>query len=352
MKKLIALLMVITLAVCSFSFAAAENNPVIEGEDPFTGLPDNGEPFTPIVEVLDNNVEGYPHWGVGSASILFQIPNQSAHQTKMLALFSSEYPEKAGGSRSARMTAVAVAAAFDAAFTSAHFGPPTDAEVSEAVNVNTQLSSFGFRSAKKWYDLLSGNEFKERADADVPSDANLLAYINKIHQDLIAKGVTFEKRPFLFTDEALSRGDEAKKIHVWYYDNNGKGPYKASSTNFIYENGTYIREYGIDKNGATGVEADRVTGETLQFSNVIVLRSKLSWADGYTFFYRQLVGSGDADIFQNGRHIPGCWIRDGKNDRLVILDDEGNELKFQRGKSFIVLGSDKTDRMVLTYEAE
>ncbi len=348
-KKLIALLMALTMVFGSLSLAAADNNPVIDGEDPYTGLPAGDEPFTPIMEVLDNNIEGYPHWGVGSASILFQIPNQSAHQVKLLALFSSEYPEKAGGSRSARMTALALAKAFDAAFTSGSYGPPHGAVVNKSVDVSEWLKTWDFRKNNKWYDLLGNNDFKERIKADVPSDSNLMALISKIHADLIEKGVEFEKRPFLFTDEALDRGDSATEIYVRYYNENHGGPYKAASTNFKYADGVYTREYGVDKNGATGVEADRESGEPVTFANVIVIRSGLSWADGYTYFTRNLVGSGTAEIFQSGRHITGSWTRANENARLIVLDDEGKELEFQRGKSFFVIGSNKTERMAVTY---
>lgn len=354
MKKWFALLLVAVLALCSLSPALAEgNNPVVEGEDPFTGLPDNGVPYTPILEVLDNNTEGYPHWGVGSASILFQIPNQSAHQTKLAALFSVEFPGLAGGSRSARMTALALANAFDAAFTSANFGPPAGADVDNAVNVNSWLSTWGYRSSGKWFDLLGSNGYGERVKtAGVPKDANLQAHISMIHDELVEKGVTFEKRPFLFTDDPLERGDSATKIDVWYYDETGKGPYKASSCTFNYEDGSYTRAYGVNKKGYTGIEMDRETQEVLKFSNVIVLRSGLKWASGYTYFAKNLVGGGEAEIFQSGRHISGFWNRDSVTSRLIILDDQGQELRFLRGKSFIVIGSDKASRMAVNYTAE
>ena len=67
--------------------------------------------------------------------------------------------------------------------------------------------------------------------------------------------------------------------------------------------------------------------------------SKEVLGTGYKYYKDNLVGSGKADIFQNGRYIRGAWYREKETSRLIFLDDEGNELKFQRGKSYIVVNS-------------
>ena len=88
MKKLVALLMLVIMGISSICMACADtaievntnlkvkkpastaNNPVIEGEDPFTGLPASDEPFTPILLVLDNSETMYPHYGTSYADII------------------------------------------------------------------------------------------------------------------------------------------------------------------------------------------------------------------------------------------------------------------------------------------
>jgi hypothetical protein len=47
------------------------------------------------------------------------------------------------------------------------------------------------------------------------------------------------------------------------------------------------------------------------------------------------VGRGNADIFIDGRYIPGYWARASLNDPTVFYDDQGNELKLNRGKTYI-----------------
>ena len=378
MKKLILLLMTAALILSCLSFAGAEtiawteddvtnanvpvpaslaNNPVIEGEDPFTGLPDNGEAYTPVLLVIDNNKEGYPHWGVGSASILFQIPNMSTGNTKLMALFSSEYPELAGGSRSARMTALPFATAFDTAFSSANYGPHQEAVetlgLNQAIqfdywrvkwNLHTQQSSTP--SNRKWFDLLGNGTYKHRvpvAEVNGQYDASLVAHMKEIHEMLIQNGVTFEKRPFLFTDTPLDRGAAANVIDVKFYDRRNEGSSNAASNcTFYYEDGV-----GYQRENAAGVEIDRTTKNVLCFSNLLILRAPLKTADGYHYWVNNLVGSGIVDIFQNGHYIQGSWYRENETSRLIFLDDQGNELQFQRGKTYIVASD---DRAVVTYE--
>ena len=105
MKKLTALLLLVIMVFTACApLAAAEtaiepdmklkvskpaftaNNPVIDGVDPVTGLPTNGEAYTPILQVLDGSEIAYPHWGVESASAIFQVPNQGTGNNKLLAL--------------------------------------------------------------------------------------------------------------------------------------------------------------------------------------------------------------------------------------------------------------------------
>ena len=134
MKKLVALLMLVIMGISSICMACADtaievntnlkvkkpastaNNPVIEGEDPFTGLPASDEPFTPILLVLDNSETMYPHYGTSYADIIIQVPNQNMGNNKVLALFANEYPEMAGPCRSSRMVSLPAANLFNACF--------------------------------------------------------------------------------------------------------------------------------------------------------------------------------------------------------------------------------------------
>lgn len=308
-------------------------NPVEEGVSPTTGLAASGEAYTPILLVLDNAEDAYPHWGVSQADILFQIPNAGSGATKLMALFADHYPEQAGGARSARASMVPVAKAWDAAF--AYAGGP------ELDNTNVDpfklINKWGMRGNNRSYNLLGG--FAERVDF-VSSPHNSSANILRIHEDILADGATFEQRPFLFTDAARTEGETAEFIKVVHRGDDKKGNSNAAS----YATYTYVPEQnGYIRTNSSGDYIDRDNNETLYFANVIVLRNRFSWNSGYVYLRNHLVGSGVAEIFQNGKYVRGAWFRDSQNDRIVFVGPDGAELPMQRGKTFIVVTNDVTE---------
>ena len=370
MKRTVALILAMILMICCFLTAAGaettitvdtdakypkpssvKNNKVIKGQDPITGLPAGKETYTPILVSMDNSESAFPHWGVGSASVMILVPNQSMGNCKMLALFTSEYPHLAGGARSARMTSLYFANVFNSAFSAA--GAPDISDSNKApVSVHYWRKKWGIKSRqaqkkseRKWFDALAGGELYERTNLVSPP-RNLLIHVDMIHKQLIKDKVPFEKRPFLFTDEPLSRGDEASTIHVDLSN-------QASNCSFYYQEdkGGYVRESMIGNNPTLQYNYDRLTEEVLLFSNVIVIRANFQYdsssGTSYPYIKDHFAGSGQADIFQSGHYIKGSWYRKDATSRIIFLDENGKELKFQRGKSFFILNSDKA---VVSYE--
>lgn len=352
MKRAISLLMVFLLAFASVACAENElttigdtsknkvnlkktyaDNPVIEGVSSTTGLAASGEAYTPILLVLDNAEDAYPHWGVSQADIIFQIPNAGAGATKLLALFADHYPEGVGGARSARTSMVPIAMAWDAAFAYAG-GPELD---NKNADPGKLMSSFGMRASGRAFNLLGG--YAHRVSG-IASPHNSSAHVLEIHNELLANGVEFQQRPFLFTDEPRTEGATAEYIEVIHRgdDKDGRSNH-ASYATYTYDAtlGEYIRT------NSSGDYVDRDNGELVTFANVIVLRVPFSWNSGYVYLKNHLVGSGVAEIFQNGKYVRGAWFRNSQEERIVFVGPDGEELPMQRGKSFIVVTNENTD---------
>lgn len=352
MKRIVSLVLVFLMVFASF--ACAENdltlikntkkntiklkksypaNQLFEGISSTTGLPASGEAYTPILTVLDNAEDAYPHWGVSQADIIFQIPNAGSGATKLLALFADHYPEGAGGARSARATMVPIAMAWDAAFAYAG-GPELDNKNVDPVKL---MKSFGMRTSGRTFSLMGG--YAHRVSG-IASPHNSSAHILEIHQKLLADGVTFTERPFLFTDEPRTEGEDATFIEVIHRGDDAKSNSNhASYATYTYDeaSGAYIRT------NSSGDYVDRDNNELVTFANVIVLRVPFSWNSGYLYLKNHLVGSGVAEFFQNGKYVRGAWFRKSQEDRIVFVGPDGEELPMQRGKSFIVVTNDVTD---------
>ena len=313
------------------------DNPVIEGVSSTTGLPASGEAFTPIVVVLDGGA--YPHWGIMDADIVFQVPNQGAGSTKLLALFADHYPEAAGGVRSGRASMPPVAAAWDAAFAYAGIAPVQG----NNVNVDAIARRWGMRrtgDTYKCFDLLSSNTNWRVRRSDVHQPGNLTCFVRNIHNELVERGLPFEERPMRFTDAPRTDGEAATFIRILHRgDSADRAVNTASTSTFEFEpdEGGYIRYY------TDGLDEDRDTGEYPVYANVIVVRVQFRWQSGYLFYKDHLVGSGCAEIFQNGRYVRGAWFRDGATSRLVFIGPDGEELEMQRGRTFVIITNDVSE---------
>ena len=311
-----------------------ENNPVLEGISSTTGLPASGEAYTPIVMVLDNAEEAYPHWGVKDADIIFQVPNAGAGATKLLGLFADHYPEQAGPVRSGRTSMLPAVTSLDAAFAFAG-GPPLSGGQAD---LNGLMMQFGMNKGKRVYNLLNTDVYKERVKGT--GSHNLSCHVKAIHDHLTAEGVEFEERPFLFADEPRTTGKTANIIRVLHRGDDPKaGSNSASRAVFKYDaaSGEYTRD------NSSGAYTDRNTGEEVTFANVIVLRVRFAYDRNYVYLDHHLTGSGCAEIFQNGKYVRGAWTREEADSRLVLVDEDGSELRLQRGKSFIVITNDVSD---------
>ena len=193
---------------------------------------------------------------------------------------------------------------------------------------------------------LLGNSFKERiktVNGIAKHDAASLGFlVSMAHQDMIDNNVQFDVRPFLFTDEALDRGDPAAKITMTYFGNaerlQNRTERTESNCTFVYTEGA-----GYMKNGCAGPMMDALDLNPLYFANVIVLWTEYDFANGYYGLKNYFVGNGQAEIFQNGKHISGAWVRTDLKGRLVLLDENGEELKLQRGKTFFVVSNQNNE---------
>lgn len=312
-----------------------ESNPILPGESTTTGLPFAGD-YVPVLVNIDNVLGAWPQWGIGDADIIYEMPIHGHGLTRLVALFADQHPPEVGPVRSGRVMHAELREEWDAAW--AYVG----AQNADGSSVGAALRQFGAREDVKGVDLLFDGIAREHSALYKPMTTRKAPHHLSLQlQALVAQAGVYDypQRPFLFTDELPPTGDRATQLSLRYGQN--RDSYVSSS--FSYDAG--LNAYVRNLNGRPFVDFND-QDVALHFHNVIVQWTRLSFYDGMAS--RPLlveVGEGNADIFMGGRHIAGYWVREGTTERTIFFDQDGNEIRLQRGKTWINVTSDKSTEL-------
>lgn len=126
-------------------------------------------------------------------------------------------------------------------------------------------------------------------------------------------------------------------IDFWYH-----GDYSAA---FKYDPGTnkYLRFTGVDSEDNPIPHLDQETKEQISVKNLIVqfaVESTISGDEKNRLEY-ELLGSGKALIFIDGKVIDATWSKADRDERTIFYDDNGKEIEFNRGNFWISIVPDR-----------
>ena len=303
-------------------------NPVVDGESPLTGEPFFGDTNL-VLANIDTHPRALPHWGVAAADIIYELPIQADGSTRSLALFLTEHPDSVGPIRSARVPMASLREMWGGTYCFYGYQGGRDSNnVKDWVTANSARKKF---AAPEYLNGMTKNSqwFPRSSD-----QSHVAPYNVRMDMNAVLSGGTAQANlhPFIFTDEPLDRGEDVNGIIISYKQTS---PAYVSAYQYNEATGLYDRY----RNGAPYTDGN--TGEACAYANVIVLRTDISWASGNPSRpVIRLNGQGVCEIFQSGKYIRGTWVRDcteTKNlkNRMVFLDENGDELPMQRGKTFI-----------------
>ena len=316
------------------SVSIPEENPVVDGINPLTGEVWSGT-YRPIGVNIDQHPEALPNWGVASADIIFEMPIQADGSTRAFALFMGDIPAYAGPVRSGRVPMASLREIFGSAWvfygwqnTVVNAGKLIVDVDSWALNMHDDA-----RQGGRWvFPFVEGTE---RNYADLfhreKDGIHVAPYNVQIDMNAVERLFTEEpaKRPFKFTDAGLDRGVDVTAMTI---------NYKTTKPQYVvdYKYNPVTGMYDRYRNGEAYYDA--LTGMATAFSNVIVMRTDVTWFNNNNSRpVIQTVGQGVAEIFQNGKYIRGTWVRshsgkeaddfDSQSARLIFLDDNGEEIE-------------------------
>lgn len=351
MKKLISLLCAIIFAVISVSnIANAEllageadrkiqpkcqnadgsynDNPIIPGVSPTTGR-EWSDYYQPMLVQIDNTDGGTgvrSPWGALDADVIYETPLHKIGATRMSFLFSDNIPYSVGPVRSARVGHCWLREEWEAGF--CFYGSQElPGSSCNAVFRETGADKKGVifsgivGSGKPWaryYTRISSLVAPHNVDVNVSAI-----------RDLIPKSHVATPHPFLFKDDQNYDGEEATHISI---DVNHK--LYDSAFEYNSEENCYYRTV----NGEPFTNRDFETKETtdVPIQNLIIQRTHVEWNNGNSLApITEHIGKGNADIFIAGKYIAGYWERPDYKSRTVYMDADGNEIKLQRGVTYI-----------------
>ena len=337
--------------------AAGEPRAVIPGESPITGLPWEGE-YLPLLVQIGNDV-GYARangyevksagignrtpWGIQYADILYEELVYSTGYTRFTALFSDSLAQGepamgVGPVRSCRIGPVLLSMQWRCGLI---YAGRFAGETWERLLAEIQDTQAGV--------LLDAHQ--DYAGMGYPVQGvkrpNYNAYVVQ-NRSLILDTFTSTPHPFLFQEGGAYGGANPAADTI-----NLDWGYKYQISHFVYDaqEGVYARYCGagIDPKKwvlftafATVEDREDADRAPMDFANVIVQRVSYTWEDGSALKpIPKLVGQGNADIFIDGRYIPGYWVCEAQDAPTVYTDDQGNEIRLNRGKTYVAYFPDE-----------
>jgi len=154
-------------------------------------------------------------------------------------------------------------------------------------------------------------------------------------------------RLYKFKDDANKYADKlaATKISIDFWT---KGAY-SSIFDYNPQNNTYLKSTGYDSSDTPIPHKDQETNEQVEVKNLIVqFVSELSIAgDDKGRLDYQLVGSGKALVFIDGKVVESTWSKSDRDDRTLFYDTNGEEIEFNRGKFWIAIVPDRNVEQVV-----
>ena len=300
-----------------------------------TGLPvsksvQNSRPLA----VMFNNIEaGTPQAGIGQAAIVYEAPVEG-RITRLMGIFEDYSDlERIGSIRSSRDYFVYFALEYDAYY--AHFGQATP-YVGQLLNSDKVDNLSG---AVAGIDKPAPNTFFRSSDRKAPhnvyltpggvkKDIEKFQYRTDLREDYQTKFVfASPEEPVVYTE-----GKEATILYPGGKADNKSNGFSKVQARFEYneEDGLYYRyEYG-DK------QIDELTGEQLAYTNVIFQYCHGGVRDENDYLAFACHGKGyKVQVFSGGRMVEGTWEREADELPARYLDENGEPITINPGKTWI-----------------
>lgn len=373
MKRLIALLLALVMAVCLIACDSSSNAahtvdgsstsapsgtkepdqplyPGLQGDqdeddeywktvNPLTGEPSDKDysDVKPIAVMLNNVKQALPQSGNSQADILYEVPEEGG-ATRIMGLFQDlSGIEELGSIRSTRPYYVRLALSNDAILVHAGGSPGAYRLIQEMIEKDTfddmDFLENGTNSAYNYY-----YRKPERFSAGYASEHTLFIKTKKIKEyfennpdKIKTDHRKYLRRTHRFVDDATpANGTDARSINVSF------SGYKSTGFDYDEDSGKYyVSEFDAPY-------MDEQAGKQVSVENVIIIQTTiepLHDRKGRVAVY--LTGEGDGFFACNGKLEKIHWEKKKARYTYTITDENGDVVDLGIGKTFVCV-LDKT----------
>jgi hypothetical protein len=263
--------------------------------------------------MIENSTFARPQAGLSQAGVVFEAVAEGG-VTRFMALYQDTAPNNVGPIRSLRPYYLSWAMGFDAAV--AHVGGSPEALA--------DVKSWGSRDLD---EFSNGSSYHRITTREAPH--NVYTAIATLNQLETSKGYTSST----FTSWPRKAAAPAKTPTAGTINLTLSG----STYNVLYTYDASTDSYNRSEGGA--VQTDSNTGTQLSPKVVIAIvvpetPGALDASNAYYSDYT-VIGSGQADVFQDGTETTGQWTKTSNSSQITFTASAGQPIKLNAGQTWI-----------------
>lgn len=273
----------------------------------------------PIAVSIPNDPTARPQKFIGSADVVYEMYAEG-DITRMLAVFADNKPVQVGPLRSGRIYMVDIVSDWGAGFV--HFGGSSGGAFDLEKKLKENPPAYNLDG------IVDTTYIKRDKSRRAPNNA----FVNLEHfNEQVSNKQPPNIGPLAFReldDKPLEAGAVANEIVI---------PYSSSNkVRYVFQDGVYKRFIGnkpfIDADSNAQVEANNIIVQQVNQKN---FKDKSGHID------LQMIGSGSAVFYIDGRKIVGSWERASTKVNTKFKDESGKEIKFAPGKTWVQVTTNK-----------
>ncbi len=268
----------------------------------------------PLAVMMAGDPETRPLAGIGQADMVFEMPVTPNSITRFLAVFQCEDPKEIGSIRSAREDFIPLAASLGSIY--AHWGGEKEALEKLDGGIINNIDAMKYEGTVFYRKNSTPRPHNGFTSIDLLLDkAEALGYDSKDTFQGYAHGRDEVKRNLSSIIATVEIDYPGEYKVLWQYDE------QANS---------YLRSRGGSQ------ERDANSGEQVRADTVVVMKTS-SRVLNKDYISVNVVGEGEAVIYQNGSSISGMWKKDPSqiSSKLYFYDINGQEIKLVPGKIWV-----------------